>query len=109
VRKFFEQNKFSKMAFALSLAGFVLFLSLAGANASFHKTIHADAGSADHHCAITLFAKGQVHASVVAPVLAFIALICIGSTALPDAFLLPSADYRYSSSRAPPAFSCLPA
>jgi hypothetical protein len=84
--------------------GLVLFLTLQllTTSAALHKLLHADADSIDHHCAITLFARGQVStAETMAPLVAFVAALF---------FLLPvlrSAEfslfeYRFSASRAPP-------
>jgi hypothetical protein len=84
--------------------GLVLFLTLQFLTSStaLHKLIHADADSIDHHCAVTLFARGQVStAETVVPLVAFVAALI---------FLLPvlqsaefsSFAYRFSASRAPP-------
>lgn len=55
---------------ATILAGLVLFLNALAASPSLHELIHADAGRADHQCAVTLFAQGQVDsASVDLPIL----------------------------------------
>jgi hypothetical protein len=43
----------------------VLLLNLMAASPSLHEYFHADAGKADHHCAVTLFAHGQVDAPAV--------------------------------------------
>jgi hypothetical protein len=108
VRKYFKQNKCGGMASAFLLASLVLFLSLAGASTALHQIIHPDATAPGHSCVITLFAEGQVDAASAVPVLAVFILVFARVTLLPDTFLLPSADYRYSASRAPPAFAALP-
>lgn len=38
----------------------VLFLNLLAASPLLHECFHADAGKVEHHCAVTLFAHGQV-------------------------------------------------
>jgi len=43
----------------------VLFLNLLAAAPAIHERFHADAGHADHQCAVTLFAHGQVDAAIV--------------------------------------------
>lgn len=43
----------------------VLLLNLLAASPSLHEWLHADAGKAEHHCAVTLFAHGQVDAPAV--------------------------------------------
>ncbi len=87
-----------------AIFGLALFLTLQllTTSAALHKLLHADAGSIDHHCAITLFTLGQVSAAeTVAPLVGFVAALF---------FLLPmlrsaeisSPEYRFSASRAPP-------
>jgi hypothetical protein len=98
-----RQSKFIKSASAFLLAGLVLFLAAAGASPSLHKLIHSDAGAPDHSCVITTFSKGQVDAAPAAPILVAFVLLFGGVGLLAENFLLPSADYRFSSSRAPPS------
>jgi len=84
--------------------GLLLFLTLQLLTSSvgLHKLLHADADSSGHHCAVTLFARGQVSTTEAAvPLVAFVAALF---------FLLPilrsaefsSFEYRFSASRAPP-------
>jgi hypothetical protein len=42
------------------LVGLVLMVNAMAASPSLHEWLHADAGEAGHHCAVTLFAHGQV-------------------------------------------------
>jgi hypothetical protein len=51
----------------------VLFLVLAGISASptLHHAIHADAGSTNHHCIITVLAQGQFEAPLGGAILCF--------------------------------------
>jgi hypothetical protein len=97
----FRDANFRRGWAAFGLGLFLTLQSLA-TSAVLHKFVHADADSLDHHCAITLFSRGQVStADVAAPLVAFVAALF---------FLLPalqSADtssfaYRFSASRAPP-------
>ena len=86
-------------AFAL-----VLFLTLQvlATSAALHKLIHADAGSPDHHCVITLFARGQVStAETIVPLVAFVAALFFVLPMLRSAEV-SSFAYRFSFSRAPP-------
>jgi hypothetical protein len=103
----FHLNRFVKSTSASLLAALVLCLSLLGSSPALHKLIHSDAGAADHHCAITLFAKGQVNSVNVVPLLAVFVVLFGGISLLVETFLLPLADYRFSASRAPPAYSSL--
>lgn len=86
-------------AFVLAL---YLTVQLLASSTALHKLIHSDADSASHHCAITLFTRGQMNsAESLAPLAAFVAALF---------FLLPplrsavssSFDYRFCASRAPP-------
>jgi len=84
--------------------GLVLFLTLQllTTSTALHKLIHADANSVDHHCAITLFTRGQVStAETVAPLVAFVAALFFLLPVLQSAGF-PSPEYSFSSSRAPP-------
>jgi hypothetical protein len=83
------------------LVGF-LSLLLFTSSAQLHKLIHPDADSADHECAVTMLAHGQVNASVAPPVLiAFVAAIFFLLPLLQSA-VFSSFDYRLCPSRAPP-------
>jgi len=95
----------AKSAFAGFLVFLLLGLAALAASPGLHELIHPDAGAPDHHCAVTLFAKGQIN-SAAGPLLAVAVAAFFGALILlPDTFVLPSADYRYSSSRAPPPSS----
>jgi hypothetical protein len=85
--------------------GLVLFLALQvlTTSSALHKLIHADADSLDHHCAITLFARGQVStAETIVPLVAFVAALFFLLPVLRSAEF-PSPAYRFSPSRAPPS------
>ena len=58
------------------LTGVVLLLNAMAVSPALHECFHADAGSAEHQCAVTLFAHGQMD-SVVAnvPILASVTLV----------------------------------
>jgi hypothetical protein len=107
-----EQNKFSFQKIGKPALGgllaFLLFLfSALSASPTLHQKLHADAGASDHSCVITLFAKGQINPAPAALMLvAFVSLV--GAIALlAETLVLPSADYRFSASRAPPSPSSL--
>jgi hypothetical protein len=48
---------------AALLVGVVLFLDAMAACPALHEMIHQDAGKADHHCAVTIFAQGKVESA----------------------------------------------
>jgi hypothetical protein len=91
-----------KSAAAIFLSGLILFLSVLAVSPQLHKLIHANADAASHNCAVTLFAKGQVAATVGALTLINLVLFSGDIALLSETVLLPQADYRFSSSRAPP-------
>ena len=58
------------------LTGIVLLLNAMAASPSLHEWFHPDAGKADHQCAVTMFAHGQVDsASVDVPVPALLTFV----------------------------------
>jgi hypothetical protein len=71
-----------KALVATLLVGLVLLLNALAACPQLHERLHKDAGSAHHQCAVTLFAHGQVDASVVA--------VALPVAAAPVEFLPPT-------------------
>jgi hypothetical protein len=84
--------------------GLALFLALqlVSSSEALHRLIHSDANSAEHQCAVTLFAHGQVNAAESFPALVAFAAALFFFLPLLQSAALPSFDYRYSASRAPP-------
>lgn len=86
---------------ALALAGLVLLLNAMAASPSLHEWFHADAGKADHQCAVTMFAHGKVDtASVEVPVFVPAALVETIPSVIISAFS-PAID-NLPAGRAPP-------
>jgi hypothetical protein len=54
-----------KTSIVLSLAFLVLLLNAMAACPALHELIHHDADSDEHHCAVTMFAHGQVDSAMV--------------------------------------------
>jgi len=84
--------------------GLVLFLALQllSTSTALHKLVHSDADSVDHHCAITLFSRGQVStAETIAVPVAFVAALFFFLPILQSAEF-SSFEFRFSASRAPP-------
>ena len=52
-----------KPELAALLVGVVLLLDAMAACPALHEMIHHDAGEADHHCAVTMFAQGKVESA----------------------------------------------
>jgi len=61
---------YGKAGITLFLAVLVLVLNAMAASLTLHDLIHPDAAALEHHCAVTLFAHGQVDLALaeVAPV-----------------------------------------
>ena len=55
-----------KAAIAWLMALMVLSLGVLAGSATLHRSIHPDADAAQHQCAVTMFAHGQVDAAGVA-------------------------------------------
>jgi hypothetical protein len=92
----------SRRIWAVIGLAFFLALQLVTASEPLHKLIHADADSADHHCAVTSFLQGQVNtAETVSSLVAFVAAILFLLPPLQSA-VFSSFDYRFAPSRAPP-------
>jgi hypothetical protein len=83
------------------LIAVVLLLNLLAASPTLHESFHPDAGKAQHHCAVTLFAHGQADSVTVdvSPAIATVAVHCFAdfeiSTFAPAIESLPAG-------RAPP-------
>ncbi len=54
-----------RIVFGILAVALVLLLNLLAASPSLHERFHADAGKADHQCAVTMFAHGQVDSAAV--------------------------------------------
>lgn len=89
------------------LAVFVLLLAALGSSPALHKLIHADAGAPDHECVISLFANGQVGSAPDAQILIGLVSLFGGVALLAATLIFSTADYRFSSSRAPPSLLLL--
>ena len=89
---------------AWAVIGLVLFLftQLLATSTVLHKLVHSDANSVNHHCAVTMFSRGQVSATeVLVTLVAFVAALIFLLPPFQSAVLSPVA-YRFSASRAPP-------
>ena len=92
----------SRRVWALFCLSLFFALQLVTSSSALHKLIHADADSADHHCAVTEFSRGQVnYVDVFVPVAALVAVLIFFLPVLTSAEF-SSFAYRYSACRAPP-------
>ncbi len=89
---------------AASLIGLVLLLGVMAASPALHKLVHNDAGKADHECAITMFAHGQVD-SVAGDVPAATPTTFIETSLPAELSVFSAAIENLPSGRAPPAVS----
>ena len=80
----------------------LLILQLFAGSAALHQAIHPDAQLPDHHCAVTLFAQGQVSSVHVWTGLADIIAPHICSLPTSNLELFAALDCRLAPSRAPP-------
>ena len=108
MNRLLKSGQFAKSASALLLSALIISISLIGVSPALHKLIHADADSADHVCAITLFAKGQIDSVVAAPLVASLVMLLVFVATLAETFQFPLANYRFSRGRAPPPSASLP-
>jgi len=102
-----ERKKSASWLVAKSaLAGFLVILILGysalAASPSLHELLHHDAGSSDHNCFVTFFAKSQITPAAGLQSLAVIVALFGGIALLADILVPSSTDYCFSPSRAPP-------
>jgi len=94
----------SQVVLASLLSGIVLLVNAMAASPSLHELFHSDAGQAEHQCAVTLFAHGQVDsASVDVEAAAPLPLAQVVSFAYSSVFC--PAIQNLPAGRAPPAGS----
>jgi len=98
------KNRAFRQTSALICLALFLALQVFSASSALHQAIHVDAGSAGHHCALTVLAQGHLDApAVLAGSVAFVAALFFLLPPFRAAFL-SSTDHRLSPSRAPPRF-----
>ena len=97
-RHFKRQNR---AVIASLLAGLVLLLDAMAVCPALHELIHRDASSADHQCAVTLFAHGQVDSATV-EVLPVAPTVSIETTAQFEFSIFTPAIENLPAGRAPP-------
>ncbi len=86
------------------MLGLVLVLQLFAASSSLHHWLHSDSNSANHQCAITLLARGQIDHAPTEIILAAPAVYSLLVFHIEAAPVL-SGDHRVASGRAPPSVS----
>jgi hypothetical protein len=98
-------SQWSKLPLGGLLVALVLFLNLLAASPKLHESFHADAGRSQHHCAVTLFAHGQVDAADVA-VVADIPCATVEFLPSVPASIARTISENLPPGRAPPVSSC---
>ena len=104
-----RKNSFVRQVAKPVLAGLLalsfLFLTTLAASPSLHHSIHPDASSPTHSCVIGLLAKGHLHSAPAVLTAPHGQSLFGGVLLLQESAAVPSADYRFSSSRAPPCLA----
>jgi hypothetical protein len=95
-------KKFGKPALAALLVGLVLLLNAMAACPALHELIHKDADEADHHCAVTMFAHGQID-SVTCEVPIVAPTVWVETVPLSGFSVFSSAIQNLPHGRAPPS------
>jgi hypothetical protein len=85
----------------LLLGLFVFVLAMAEFGA-LHRLLHADAGQAEHHCAVTMLVGGQVDVATGEVRVAFTPAVAV-AVVMPAAQIFVAVDYSLLPGRAPPA------
>ena len=103
--QFSKTTKLLKPLIGGLLVAFVLLLNALAASPALHEFFHADASKADHLCAVTMFAHGQMDtaavdvAAIIPP--AFTEFLSLAATPV-----FSSAVEILPPGRAPPVASC---
>ena len=97
----FLRRSRSKVCLAGLMLGLFVTLHAVSASQFLHHAVCDEAGAADHHCAVTLFAKGQIDCPVES-VLILGALESKADSLPPVSPLLAPVDYAAPPGRAPP-------
>jgi NADH:ubiquinone oxidoreductase subunit 2 (subunit N) len=101
-------RRIAKSAIAGLLILSWLFVAVLSFSPSLHQYFHHDADSAEHSCAVTLFAHGKVTAASAPPVLVFFVSLLLFCVPLVKLAEFSSFDLRLDFGRAPPHFFGLP-
>lgn len=90
------------LVYALGLH--LLLICAAAASPALHEWMHADADHADHDCAITLFASGVCHETLLPPAIAAPCLVPVFDGMVPEG-PRDASSFRFSGilEHAPPA------
>jgi len=87
---------------AIGIVAAVLMLAVLAASPELHQLIHADAGHADHECAVTLFQHGVETASASLAAVAVMPILIGRAIAVPEALYLRASRHLLRLGRAPP-------
>jgi hypothetical protein len=91
-----------KSSISLLCIATLLLLSVLAASPALHHHIHHDADHADHHCAVTMLASGQVLLAAAAPLIVRPMIFSWEKAAEPD-FVFIATDHPLLPGRAPPS------
>jgi hypothetical protein len=83
------------------LLGLFLFVLTMAQFGALHRMFHADSGTVEHQCAVTLLASGHVDVAVSEVPVAFLPVLAV-APAMPSAQVFLAVDYSLLPGRAPP-------
>jgi hypothetical protein len=102
-RKFWKCfGRTAKTVLAALLVLQMLALLALAAGPTLHHALHPESNRPDHDCLITLFAKGQLNETPMAPIGSLLAVFVMCAVLLPALPPRLHFEYRFSPSRAPP-------
>lgn len=83
------------------LLGLFLFVLAMAQFGALHRVLHADSGTPEHQCAVTLLANGHVDVAVSEVPVAFLPVLAAASV-MPSVQSFVTVDYSLLPGRAPP-------
>lgn len=84
------------------LLGLFLFVLAMAQFGTLHRMLHADSGTAEHQCAVTLLASGHVDVAVSEVPVPFLPVLAVAPVR-PPAQIFVALDYSLLPGRAPPS------
>jgi hypothetical protein len=101
-RKFSGSGGILRSGLIAVLVSLILLIPVLSASPVLHSLIHSDASSPDHHCAITLFAKGHVSSTLLPPIAASFVPRLTETYPLEPSVACSVFDVQLAPSRGPP-------
>ena len=95
----------AKRLLASAVVILIWLIDLMAASPALHERIHVDAGKPDHHCAVTVFAHGQIDSAVCQTVAPTVPITRIREPASVTLSVIDPVRVLLPPSRAPPVSS----